>query len=125
MGLGLFNTPLYLNLKCIVFSFFLITIYYLPKPQGIPHNIVMMFLLGTSAYILMAWYDVIYDCNDRLKPTYLGWLSKPFKPKEYQQQYENLPLKYKKIVRNFDIFILLILFVTFLYPFFIQKVTTK
>ena len=121
MGLGLFNTPLYLNLKCIIFSFFIILIYYLPKPQSIVHNIIMMFLLGTSAYITMAWYDVLYDCNDRLKPTFLGWISKPFKPKEYQQQYENLPLKYKKIIRNVDIFILLILLITFLYPFFIKK----
>jgi hypothetical protein len=118
MGLGLFNTPLYLNLKCIVFSLFIISIYYLPKPQSKAHNIVMMFLLGTSAYISMAWYDVIYDCNDRLKPTLLGWLSGPFKPKEYQQQYENLPLKYKKIIRNVDVFVLIILVITFLYPFY-------
>jgi hypothetical protein len=121
MGLGLFNTPLYLNLKCILFSIFIILIYYLPKPQDVSHNIIMIFLLGTSAYIIMAWYDVIYDCNDRLKPTFLGWISKPFKPKEYQQQYENLPVKYKKIIRNVDIFVLAILLITFLYPFFIQK----
>lgn len=125
MGLGLFNTPLYLNLKCIVFSILLISVYYLPKPQGIPHNIIMMFLIGTSAYIMMAWYDVIYDCNDRLKPTLLGWLSKGFKPKEYGEQYEELPLKYKKMIRNFDIFVLVILFITFLYPFFTRNKTSK
>jgi hypothetical protein len=85
----------------------------------------MMFLLGTSAYIMMAWYDVIYDCNDRLKPTFLGWISKPFKPNEYQQQYEELPLKYKKIIRNVDIFVLIVLLITFLYPFFIQKKFSK
>jgi hypothetical protein len=121
MGFGLFTTPLYLNLKCIIFSIFIILIYYLPKPQSIAHNIIMMFLLGTSAYIMMAWYDVIYDCNDRLKPTFLGWISKPFKPREYQQQYEELPIKYKKIIRNVDIFVLIVLLVTFLYPFLIQK----
>jgi hypothetical protein len=121
MGLGLFNAPLYLNLKCLVFSFFIIAIYYLPKPLGIAHNIVMVFLLGTSAYISMAWYDVIYDCNDRLKPTFLGWISGPFKPKEYQQQYEQLPLKYKKMIRNVDIAVLIVLLITFLYPFFTKK----
>lgn len=118
MGLGLFNTPLYINFKCILFSAFLIFIYYLPKPKSMAHNIVMVFLLATTGYIIMAWYDVIYDCNDRLKPTLLGWLSKPFKPKEYGQQYEQLPLKYKKIIRNVDIFVLIIVFITFLYPFF-------
>ena len=125
MGLGLFNTPLYLNLKCIIFSIVLIAIYYLPKPQSIAHNIVMIFLLGTSAYIAMAWYDVLYDCNDRLKPTLLGWISKPFKPKEYQQQYEQLPLKYKKMIRNVDIFVLIILLITFLYPFFTRNKSFK
>lgn len=125
MGLGLFNTPLYLNLKCIVFSIVLISVYYLPKPQGIAHNIVMIFLLGTSAYISMAWYDVIYDCNDRLKPTLLGWMTKSFKPKEYEEQYEELPLKYKKMIRNFDIFVLIILVITFLYPFLIRNKSFK
>lgn len=121
MGLGLFNTPLYLNIKCLIFSFFIIIIYYLPHPSTIAHNIVMMFLLGTSAYIVMAWYDVLYDCNDRLKPTFLGWISSPFKPPEYKKQYEELPLKYKKIIRNVDILILIILFITFIYPFFTKN----
>jgi hypothetical protein len=121
MGLGLFNTPLYLNLKCIIFSIFLIFIYYLPKPQSIYHNIIMIFLLGTSGYIALAWYDVIYDCNDRLKPTLFGWITKSFKPPEYQQQYEKLPLKTKKVIRTFDIFVLIILLITFIYPFLIQN----
>ena len=121
MGLGLFNTPLYLNIKCLIFSLFIIIIYYLPHPNNLAHNIIMMFLLGTTAYILMAWYDVLYDCNDRLKPTFLGWISGPFKPSEYQKQYEELPLKYKKIIRNVDIFILIILLITFIYPFYTKK----
>lgn len=121
MGLGLFNTPLYLNLKCIVFSAVIISVYYLPKPSTIAHNIVMVFLLGMSAYIAMAWYDVIYDCNDRLKPTFLGWISAPFKPKEYGQQYNALPLKYKKVIRNVDILVLSVILLTFLYPFFVKK----
>lgn len=117
MGLGLFNTPLYLNIKCLIFSFFIIGVYYLPKPKHIAHNIVMIFLLGTSAYIAMAWYDVLYDCNDKFGPTYLGWISKVFKPPHYGKQYESLPIKYQKQIRNVDIFILIIIVVTFLYPF--------
>jgi hypothetical protein len=92
-------------------------VYWLPHPKTFAHNVIMGFLLGTSCYISLAWYDVLYDCNDRLKPTFLGWLSGPFKPKEYRDNYDNLPLKYKKIFRNFDIFILIILFIIFLYPF--------
>ena len=78
----------------------------------------MAFFLGTLAYVLLAWYDVIYDCTDRLKPTMLGWLSKPFKPKEYSEAYDNLPVKYQKIVRGVDIAILTVLLILFLVPFF-------
>ena len=117
MGGGLFGTPLYLNLKCLVFSVMILIVYWLPHPSTVAHNIVMAFLLGTSSYIALAWYDVLYDCNDKLKPTLLGWLSKSFKPKEYRDQYDALPLKTKKVIRNVDIFVLSILFLTFLYPF--------
>jgi hypothetical protein len=117
MGGGLFGTPLYLNVKCLVFSAILIVLYWLPHPKSVAHNIVMAFLIGMSAYISLAWYDVLYDCNDHLRPTLLGWLSKPFKPKEYSEEYEKLPLKYKKIIHDVDIFVLLIIVITFLYPF--------
>ncbi len=69
----------------------------------------------------MAWYDVIYDCNDRLKPTLLGWMSKPFKPKEYSDAYDKLPIKYQKIVRTFDIAVLSILVITFVAPFVLKR----
>lgn len=121
MGGGLFGTPLYLNIKCLIFSAIIIIVYFLPHPYSSAHNFVMAFLLGTSTYISLAWYDVLYDCNDRLKPTLLGWLSKPFKPPEYSIQYNELPLKYKKIIHAFDIFILIVIFITFLYPFIFRN----
>ena len=77
----------------------------------------MAFLLATSAYIILAWYDAIYDCKDRLKPTLLSWFSKSLKPKEYQNQYDELPEKEKKIIRTVDIAVLSILVITFIYPF--------
>jgi hypothetical protein len=117
MGGGLFGTPLYLNTKCLVFSLLIIIIYFLPHPPSVAHNFVMAFLIGTSCYIALAWYDVLYDCNDHLKPTFLGWLSKPFKPPEYAEQYAELPLKYQKIIRWVDISVLIILGITFIYPF--------
>lgn len=117
MGGGMFGTPLYLNPKCLVFSLAIILVYYLPHPKTVAHNIVMIFLLGTSSYILIAWYDMLYRCDDRLKPTLLGWFSKGFKPKEYSDQYNNLPLKTQKTIRTFDIIVLGILVITFLYPF--------
>lgn len=121
MGGGLFGTPLYLNPKCLVFSAVVLCIYWLPHPSTLAHNFVMGFLLATSAYISLAWYDEIFDCNDRLGPTLFGWLSKPFKPPRYQKEYERLPLKYKKIIHWFDIAVLFIVVITFLYPFFFGK----
>jgi hypothetical protein len=117
MGGGLFGTSFYLNLKCLVFSLVIVAIYYLPHPFGIAHNLVMSFLLACSAYIALAWYDVIYSCQDRLKPTFLGWLTKGFKPPEYGEAYDKLPLKEKKIIRVFDIAVLSVLVLTFIYPF--------
>jgi hypothetical protein len=121
MGGGLFGTPLYLNPKCLAFSGFVLATYWMPHPEAYTHRIVMAFFLATLAYVLLAWYDVIYDCNDRLKPTLLGWLSMPFKPKEYSDAYDKLPVKYKKIIRWTDIAILTGLLILFLVPFFTLK----
>ena len=121
MGGGLFGTPLYLHPKCLVFSACVLAVYWLPHPVALAHRIVMAFVLATTAYIIMAWYDVIYDCNDRLKPTLLGWMSGWFKPAEYSEQYEELPVKYKKIIRTFDIAVLGILVVLFAYPFLVKS----
>ena len=109
MAGGLFGTPLALNPKCLVFSAFVLLVYWMPHPKFYQHKIVVAFVLATTAYVLLAWYDMLYDCNDRLKPTLLGWLSMPFKPSEYRDKYEELPLKYKKIVRWTDITILVVL----------------
>jgi hypothetical protein len=121
MGGGLFGTPLYLNPKCLVFSAFVLGVYWLPHPVALAHRIVMAFLLATTAYILMAWYDVIYDCNDRLGPTLLGWMSGWFKPQEYRDKYDQLPVKYEKIVRWFDIAVLGVLGVLVVYPFVVKS----
>ena len=69
----------------------------------------------------MAWYDVIYDCNDRLGPTLLGWMSGWFKPQEYRDKYDQLPVKYEKIVRWFDIAVLGVLGVLVVYPFVVKS----
>jgi len=109
MGGGLFGTPLALNVKCLVFSGLLIAIYWLPpwaplvSPSDIAWKRGITILLAFSGYILLAWYDVLYDANDRLQPTFLGWISAPFKAAEYGEKYKALPLKWKKIVRGVDV----------------------
>lgn len=121
MGGGLFGTQLELNIKCLIFSAGVLIVYWLPHPPTLAHNIVMAFLLATAAYISLAWYDVLYDCNDHLKPTLLGWLSKSFKPKEYSKKYDELPVKTKKIIRTVDIAVLGFVLLAFVYPFVFTK----
>jgi hypothetical protein len=110
MGGGLFGTPLYINEKCIVFSIFVIAVYFLPHQKYWQHEAVFVFVLAMFAYVLMAWYDYIYDCNDKLGPTFFGLLigwAKPYGgvPPEFPP----LPIKYKKIVAVFDIAVLILL----------------
>jgi hypothetical protein len=109
MGGGIFGTPLYLNPKCLVFSAFVLAIWFLPHPKAWQHQFVLGFILASLAYVVMAWYDLIFDCNDRLRPTFLGWLTGWAKPAHYSKEYEELPLKYKKLVRTVDIAVLVVL----------------
>jgi hypothetical protein len=121
MGGGLFGTPLYLNPKCLVFSAFVLFVYWLPHPVAFAHRVVAAFVLATAAYIFMAWYDVMFDCNDRFKPTLLGWMSGWFKPSGYFEEYEKLPVKYQKIIRTFDIAVLVAIVLLLAFPYFVKS----
>jgi hypothetical protein len=121
MGGGLFGTPLYLNPKCLVFSAFVLIVYWMPHAKEYTHKIFINVILAIAAYIILAWYDMIYDCNDRYGPTFFGWLTRWLKQKEYNEQYEELPVKYKKIVRTVDIIILLIMIGLLAYPFIVKS----
>jgi len=117
MGGGLFGTPLYLNPKCLVFSAFVLVVYWLPHPKAFSHRAVAAFLLACASYITLAWYDVIYDCNDKVKITVLGWLWGWAKPAYYQKEFDDLPVKYKKIVRTVDIIVLGVVIAAIAYPY--------
>jgi len=118
MGGGLFGTPLYLNEKCILFATFVLAVYFMPHQKAWQHEVVFGFVLAMAAYVLMAWYDYIYDCNDKLGPTLLGALigwAKPYggvPPGTHE-----LPIKYKKVVGVFDsiVLVLLLALVFYLY----------
>jgi hypothetical protein len=118
MGGGLFGTPLYLNEKCIAFSAFVLAVYFMPHQKAWQHEIVFAFVLAMTAYVLMAWYDYIYDCNDKLGPTLLGALigwAKPYGGVPPGK--ESLPIKYKKIVGVFDSVVLVVLLALVFYPY--------
>jgi hypothetical protein len=118
MGGGMFGTPLYLNPKCLVFSAFVLGVYWLPHAKAYPHKVLMAFVIATTAYVLMAWYDYLYDCTDRYGPTFLGWMTMWFKPPEYREKYKALPVKYQKVVRTVDIVVLIGLLALLFSPYY-------
>jgi hypothetical protein len=114
MGFGLFGTPLYVNEKCIVFSAFVLFIFWMPHPKAWEHDLVLAFVIAMTAYVLMAWYDYIYDCNDKLGPTLFGALIGWAKP---DNGLPPLPIKYKKVVVVFDVFVLIVLLGLLIVPY--------
>lgn len=125
MAGGLFGTPLELNPKCLVFSAFVLAVYWMPHFKAYEHRIVMAFVLATAAYVFMAWYDKLYDCTDRFGPTFLGWLSMPFKPQDYRDKFDALPVKYQKIVRTTDIVVLVGLIGLIISPYMMDSHLVK
>lgn len=61
------NKPFSFNLKCIVFAFTMVGLYWLISrfSYGKP-NYWLFFLIFIIAYIAMAWYDYAYNCDDKL-----------------------------------------------------------
>lgn len=121
MAGGLFGTDLALNPKCLAFAGFVLLVYWMPHPVALTHRIVANFILACFAYVALAWYDVLYDCNDRFEPTLLGWMWKDLKPKEYQEKYDTLPLKTQKIIRTVDLAVLVLLTLLVLAPYALPK----
>ena len=118
MGAGLFGTPLYLNEKCIVFAVFLLVVFWMPHPKAWQHDIVLAFVLAMTAYVLMAWYDYIYDCNDKMGPTIFGGIVGWMKPYGgVPPETKELPIKYKKIVGVVDVFVLCVLLSLMVVPY--------
>ena len=66
MAGGIFvNRPFSFNLKCIVFGFALVMGYW--AAAGPRVNFWLFPLIFILAYVAMAWYDELYNCNARLR----------------------------------------------------------
>ena len=64
MAGGLFGKPFALNIKCIIFSLLIISLF-LYKPRFSNNYILYgtLFTLFVISYVLMAWYDYFFDCR--------------------------------------------------------------
>jgi hypothetical protein len=114
MSGGIFiNRPFSFNLKCIVFGFALVIGYW--AASGPRVNFWLFPLIFILAYVTMAWYDELYNCDDRLRSGYYG-LDSIFKP---ELRDSNLPDSATDQVylykRNMHIFHALIAMPLFMY----------
>ena len=110
------NTPPATNVKCIVFTIFVVTIYWI-----LPKNKWLLLFLLWFPYLMMAWYDFLYDCKrNELSPTYLMSFYEWAKPKDSRQVqiYKNWCPKWKNQVFYVDMAVL-VLFILFMKYFFI------
>jgi len=87
MAGGLFGKPFVLNIKCIIFSLIIMSLF-LYKPN-IKTNTVLystLFIIFVISYVAMAWYDYFYDC--RISPLKRGKHSVTglFKPPVYSKE---------------------------------------
>ena len=89
------------NWKCVVFTALMAGGYwFLPSK-----NRVILVLLLIVPYIGMAWYDEMYRCQVKLKPTLIPFgrtLFLPFKPPAYQAEYDALPPEAKAAMDSLD-----------------------
>ena len=102
MAGGIFpNRPFEFNIKCIIFTIIIAGGYwYLPVK-----NIYILFFLLWFPYIIIAWYDYSYNCENKMKYTLFPfgkYIFLPFKPKEYQKTYTELTNEQKELIDNND-----------------------
>uniref|UniRef100_A0A6C0H7P6 Uncharacterized protein n=1 Tax=viral metagenome TaxID=1070528 RepID=A0A6C0H7P6_9ZZZZ len=120
MSGGLFpGYPFHFNIKCIIFTLFLSGGYwYLPKK-----NIFILFFLLWFPYILLAWYDYFYNCQDKMMPTLIPfgrYIFLPFKPPDYQNEYNKLPdnaIKSMDLIDHITLWTLFIIIIFFILKF--------
>ncbi len=101
------------NVKCIVFTLVLALGYWFLPPK----NKWVLICLLYFPYLVLAWYDYIYQCKRNMGPTYLSLFYKWAKPKDSQQikDYDNWDPKIKNKVLLVDIIILGIILLSILY----------
>jgi len=106
MAGGLFGLRFHLNLKCILFTLMIVGIYWFAPPR----NIYFLIFCLWFPYILMAWYDSIYQCQlGLLEPTIIPfgqYLFLPFKPPSYQQRFRELAPEQIQAMNTLDHLIL-------------------
>ena len=79
---GGINRPFEVNVKCVVFGGALVLGYWVLPCRYDPSKYLTSALIFTTAYVAMAQYDHMYECEGRLKhmPGLFNTLTGGFKP---------------------------------------------
>ena len=87
MAGGIFvDQPFHPNPKCLIFAFALMLAYW-ALPQRNPFLLPLIFVI---AYVSMAWYDHMYNCDMKMySGKYSGILTSPMKPQHREENKEN------------------------------------
>tara|TARA_B100000029_G_scaffold409096_1_gene410569 strand:+ start:225 stop:935 length:711 start_codon:yes stop_codon:yes gene_type:complete len=100
MAGGIFvDQPFHPNPKCIVFSVVLMIAYWM-LPQRNPFLLPLIFVI---AYVAMAWYDYLYNCDMKMySGKYSGILTSPFKQQRRteSQEEKNVVNENKNLLKN-------------------------
>jgi hypothetical protein len=100
------------NIKCLIFAFTMLGLYWLTSrfSEKKP-NFLLFPLIFSVAYVSMAWYDVAYNCSDKLLSGNVGLASvfdSIFKKQLREQQHKDSVLDQEHIYqRNVYLFHLL------------------
>lgn len=90
MAGGIFEgRPFAYNIKCIVGTAIIVGGYWFIPPKNVW---VLIFLLWLP-YVGMSWYDYLYDCRDKMKPTLFPfgrYIFLPFKPAGYKAEFKRM-----------------------------------
>lgn len=111
-----YDEPPSVNMKCIVFTLILsLGYWYLPSK-----NKWILLILLYFPYLILAWYDHIYQCKRNMGPTYLTLFYEWAKPKTSKQiiLYKNWHPKYKRQVLIIDLIILIGIII--MIPYFLK-----
>jgi hypothetical protein len=92
MASGIFvEKPFHPNLKCVIFGLILMILYwFVPRIN----NVFMLPIIFVLAYVSMAWYDYLYDCNSIMRsgswvgPNTIDSIFKPQRRGENDTKYD-------------------------------------
>jgi len=83
------NRPFEANPKCIVMGLAACMMYWFLPAQRNPFMLPIIFII---VYIIMAWYDWLYNCNTKMYTGYgtpVGWFDSIFKPQRRDEVYKD------------------------------------